>query len=55
MSEPKRRFKVAFSGFAYVTASDEEEAKEAFDDGDHVYLEYTTDSVEEVDEFTITI
>lgn len=53
MSEQKK-FKVTFSGFAYVNASDEEEAKEAFDDGDYAYCEYTTDA-EEVDEFTVTI
>lgn len=54
MSELKKKFKVAFSGFAYVIASDEEEAKEAFDDGEYAYCEYTADA-EEVDEFTVTI
>lgn len=48
-------YKVAFSGFAYVEADSEEEAKEKFDDGNHVYKEVTMDSVEEVDEMPIDL
>lgn len=47
------KFKVSFSGFAYVEADDEEEAEEKVEEGAEVYMEYTMDSIEEVDEFTI--
>ena len=50
----QKKFKVTFSGFAYVSAFDEEEAKELFDDGDYAYCECDTD-VEEVDDFTVII
>lgn len=48
-------YKVAFSGFAYVQADSEEEAKEKFDDGYNVYKETNLDSVEEVDEMPIDL
>ena len=47
------KYKIAFSGFAYVEADDEEEAKENLEDGGEVYMEYTMDSVVEVDSFDI--
>jgi hypothetical protein len=50
----QKKFKVTFSGFAYVNASDAEEAKEFFDDGDYAYCEWDADA-EEVDEFTVII
>ena len=51
-------YKITFSGVAYISsdyANSEEEAKEKFDDGDHVYKEVTMDSVEEVDEMPIDL
>lgn len=48
-------YKVAFSGFAYVQADSEEEAKEKFDDDLNVYKETNLDSVEEVDEMPIDL
>ena len=48
-------YKVAFSGFAYVQADSEEEAKEKFDDGYNVYKETNLDSVEEVYEMPIDL
>ena len=48
-------YKVTFSGFAYVQADSEEEAKEKFDDGYNVYKETNLDSVEEVDEMPIDL
>lgn len=48
------RFKVEFSGFAYVEAENEEAAIEAYQDGNDVYTESGVDSVIEVDNFTVT-
>lgn len=48
-------YKIAFSGFAYVQADSEEEAKEKFDDDRNVYKETNLDSVEEVDEMPIDL
>lgn len=47
------KYKITFSGFAYVEAEDEEEAREAFDDDDFAFKETKVDNVEEVDEFII--
>ena len=49
-----KKYKVAFSGFAYVEAEDPEVAAENYEDT-CVYMETTIDSVEEVDEFVISI
>lgn len=54
MSEQKK-FKVPFSGFAYVNASSVEEAIEKFEDDDYTYAEQHYGDVEEVDEFIVTI
>ena len=47
--------KVYCSGFAYVEANSEEEAKDIVldDDGDILYSEYRVDNIEEVDEFFV--
>lgn len=48
------RYKVYCSGFAYVEADSEEEAKDiVLDDDGVIYSEYRIDSVEEVDEFIV--
>lgn len=49
----EKKFKVSFSGFAYVTASSAREAMEKFEDDDCAYTEQQYDSVEEVDEFIV--
>lgn len=45
------KYKIHYSGFAYVEASDEEEAEEMFFDGDTVVDETVVDEIEEVEEF----
>ena len=45
------KYKVRFSGFAYVEAADALEAVEAWEAGDDVYSEREWDEVEEVTEF----
>jgi hypothetical protein len=47
------KYKVTFSGFCYVEADSEDEAKEKADDGEYAFSEYGFDSVEEVDEFVV--
>lgn len=48
------KYKVKFSGFAYVDAEDPKEAAEEYEDL-CAYMETSVDSVEEVDEFTVSI
>jgi hypothetical protein len=49
------KYKVCFSGFAYVEAEDVTEAVEAFDDDDFTYKETKVTSVAEVDEFIVEV
>lgn len=50
------KYKVSFSGFAYVEADSPEEAEEkAMYEDDAVYEEKKCESVEEVDEFTVSL
>ena len=44
------KYKVCYSGFAYVEADTPEEAEDNYD-CDAVYEERQTDSIEEVDDF----
>lgn len=48
------KYKVNFSGFAYVEADDPDEAKELVEDGQYAYMEYESDA-EEVDDFEVII
>ena len=50
------KYKVSFSGFAYVEADSDEDAREAvlYED-DAIYKETECTSVEEVDEFIINL
>lgn len=50
-----KKYKVSFSGFAYVEADSPEEAEELFHEEETavVYSEYQADSVEEVDDFVV--
>ncbi len=47
------KYKVEYSGFAYVDADSEDEANDKYEMGDTVYEESGIDSTEEVDEFTV--
>ena len=47
------KYKVCFSGFAYVEAETAEDAKELFLNGETIYEETVTDSAEAVDEFFV--
>lgn len=49
------KYKISYSGFAYVEADNEDEAQMAYDDGDTVYEEEWIEAIEEVDEFTVLI
>jgi hypothetical protein len=48
-----KKYKVMFSGYAYVEAFDEADAENVFDEGLEVYKETSIDMVEEVDEFLV--
>lgn len=49
------KYKVNFSGFAYIEADNEEEAEECFDNEIESYREWGIDSIEEVDDFVIKL
>ena len=50
------KYKVNFSGFAYVEANSEEEAKEkVLHEDDVIYSETQVDYIEEVDEFEVKL
>lgn len=49
------KYKVYFSGFAYVEADSAEDAEEVYHYGDTDYEEQQVDAVEEVDEFVVKI
>lgn len=46
------KYKVCYSGFAYVEANSEAEAQDMYDDGMVTYEEKSIDCVVEVDEFS---
>lgn len=49
------KYKISFSGFAYVEADNEEDALELFDDDLDIFREQRIDSVTEVDEFVVEV
>lgn len=49
------KYKVVYSGFAYVEADSEEDAIEMFDDDLDIFWEQRIDSVTEVDEFVAEV
>lgn len=50
------KYKVNFSGFAYVEADSEEEAREkVLYEDDAIYSETQVDNIEEVDEFEVSL
>ncbi len=48
------KYKISFSGFAYVEADSENEACEDYE-FNSIYEEKQIDNIEEVDEFTISL
>lgn len=50
------KYKVNFSGFAYVEADSKEEAREkVLYEDDAIYSETQVDNIEEVDEFEVNL
>ena len=49
------KYKIEFSGFAYVDAETEEEARDKWSDEDITYSEMEMDEVYEVDSFDVDI
>jgi hypothetical protein len=49
------RFKVCFSGYAYVEADSEDEAEQNFWDDMESYKETSVDVIVEVDEFEVEV
>lgn len=49
------KYRVSFSGFAYVEADSAEEAEELYFDGGEIYEEYEVTEIEEVDEFAVEV
>ena len=50
-----KKYKVSYSGFAYVEAENMQEAKEKFEYDDSVYQEQAVDNVEEIDDFLVSM
>ena len=48
-----KKYRVNYSGFAYIYADDIGDAKTNFDRDDAVFDEYSVDSIQEVDEFIV--
>lgn len=49
------RYRVDYSGYAYVEAESEEEAEEVFWEDGEIYDEKEVTAVEEVEEFYVTV
>ena len=47
------KYKVYYSGFAFVEADSEEEAEEIYHEGYAIFEEEQVDEVEEVDDFVV--
>lgn len=50
-----KKYKVSYTGFAYINAESKEEAEEKFDDDDCVFGELNVESVEEVADFRVRV
>ncbi|MBQ9704320.1 MAG: hypothetical protein IJV68_07250 [Clostridia bacterium] len=48
-----KKYRVEYSGFAYVEADDPVDAEENFDRDTAIFDEYKVEAVQEVDEFTV--
>lgn len=49
------KYRISFSGFAYVEADSAEEAEEMYWDEDYAYEECEVEEVELVDDFTVDL
>ena len=49
------KYKVSYSGFAYVEATNESIAQLAYEEGDTIYEEEWIEEIEEVDEFEVDV
>ncbi len=49
------KFKVSFTGHAYVEAETEQEAESKYYDDQYEYKEEQVDEVEEIDEFIVVL
>lgn len=49
------KYKVCYSGFAYIEADSMQEAEEMFEYDDFTYKEQNVDRIEEVDSFIVSI
>lgn len=50
------KYKVSYTGFVYVEADSEDEAKEkALYENDAIYSETQVDNIEEIDEFEVSL
>lgn len=50
-----KKFKVSYTGFAYIEAETPEEAEECFDNEEFSYKETSVDSIVEVDDFFVEL
>lgn len=50
-----KKYKVEYSGFAYVYADDPQDAEENFDRDSALFDEYGVDGVQEVDDFVVEV
>lgn len=48
------KYRVDFSGFAYVEANDQDEARELVEEGMYVYMEYES-RAREIEEFEVVL
>lgn len=49
------KYKISYTGFAYVEANSPEEAEEKYNYEEHIYEETCIESVEKVDKFVVTV
>lgn len=50
-----KKYRVEYSGFAYIEAENKQDAEENFDRDSAIFDEYSVDSVHEVDDFTVEV
>lgn len=50
-----KKYKVEFSGYAYIEAESKQDAEKNFDPAEAVLLEYGVDAVQEVNEFILKV
>ena len=50
-----KKYRVEYSGFAYIEAESPSDAEENFDRDTAIFDEYKIDAVQEVDDFTLEV